>query len=254
MSFYKASDNHICEELTEYDCEGAAPACGADVLERSGIKTCQGNTSDCTDPSTDWGSGWSTIEVCGENDICVLDGANSRCSTCAKGCSSVTGACNTDCNPALDETCCGSDGKWKSYEVHQPGTDLFWLTCPLDQNWESGPSCGCTGTLDMKSWSETTTSCPPGYRLPTRQEFIDILGNCDADVKNNKVGFCDTCESEDANSSDICTGVLGSDSGHYWTSSSVGGGYIWIVYLDTGEVTQYPTVASLYVRCVRSGS
>jgi hypothetical protein len=51
-----------------------------------------------------------------------------------------------------------------------------------------------------------------GYRLPTRDEFMDLLGTCSLDYD---FYMCDSC-AESTN----CTVMFGSDDGSYWSSSS----------------------------------
>lgn len=243
--FYKASDNHTCEEVVEYDCEGASSMCGANALERKGTKTCTGDSSDCTDMTIDWGNSWTDLEICGPNDICEIKGGVSKCTACTQGCNAVSGTCNEECNPSTS-TCCDDDGKWKLNKVEQPGDFREWIKCPLGQTWVTGSSCHCTGTSSQLTYTEALTACPAGYHLPTRQELMDMLEGCDYDaLAELSTGKCNTCQ----NSSD-CTAMFGTDEGVYWSSTNYGSSNAWFFDFYGGVVT-YRSQSNLYdVRCI----
>jgi hypothetical protein len=133
----------------------------------------------------------------------------------------------------------------RSDEVRQPGTGLYWLRCPVGQTWNGS---SCSGEGKEMSWSEAESACPSGYRLPTRQEFVDLLGGCDSDVLSGKFGYCKRCESGN------CRSMFPSDTRWYWSSSPHGDSYAWNAFFGNGSVNRGGVGYDISnVRCVRSG-
>ncbi len=149
-------------------------------------------------------------------------------------------------------------------EVQQPGTVLCWRRCPLGQTWDVASSSCTNEATEMESCDasgETTFSCTPdnlgtnickmtfgeGYRLPTRNGFIDLLGDCDGDVLGGSWGECNSC-SESAD----CAAMFGPDERWYWSSSMYNDYDLWYADFRMGGVNQLDKPASNYVRCVRS--
>jgi hypothetical protein len=130
-------------------------------------------------------------------------------------------------------------------EVQQPGTSLYWLRCPVGQTWSGSI---CTGDRKEMNWNAAKSACPSGYRLPSRQEFVDLLGGCDSDVTSGGSGNCKNC-SESGN----CSGMFPSDTGWYWSSSPHVGDYAWGALFATGYVGRSPVGGGNRARCVRSG-
>ena len=100
----------------------------------------------------------------------------------------------------------------KEKDVKQPGTNLYWLRCRIGESW-TGSSC--EGNARKISWHDAKNACPGGYRLPTRQEFMSLLGGCDAKVRGGGRGYCNRCAK-----SNKCSSMFGKDEGWYWSSSS----------------------------------
>ncbi len=135
----------------------------------------------------------------------------------------------------------------KSKDVKQPGKNLYWLRCPIGQRW-TGSSC--KGKARKMNWHKAKKACPGGYRLPTRQEFVSLLGGCDAKVRDGKNGDCNKC----ANSRK-CRSMFGKDKRYYWSSSSYAAdsSRAWYVYFYNGYVYNSDKDFDCNVRCVRSG-
>ncbi len=135
----------------------------------------------------------------------------------------------------------------KIKDVKQPGTNLYWLRCPIGQRW-TGSSC--KGKAREMNWHKAKNACPDGYWLPTRQEFVSLLGGCDADVKGGKGGSCNKCAK-----SRKCRSMFGKDERHYWSSSSdaADSPYVWNVRFNSGDVDCGDKDNDFGVRCVRSG-
>ena len=138
-------------------------------------------------------------------------------------------------------------GASSSADVQQPGTNLYWMRCPVGQNWSG---LACTGDAKTMSWNAVKSACPSGYRLPTRQEFVDLLGGCDNDVTSGKPGYCKKCSK-----SGNCGSMFPSYTNWYWSSSSYADdvSYAWFVYFTYGNVYSIDKSDSYYARCVRGG-
>jgi hypothetical protein len=87
------------------------------------------------------------------------------------------------------------------------------------------------------------------WYLPTRDEFVDLLGGCDDEVTSGGSGYCNTCAE-----SDRCNALFGPDTGFYWSSTEVDEIEAWFVDFETGEVGDPSKTSLLFVRCVRSGT
>lgn len=87
------------------------------------------------------------------------------------------------------------------------------------------------------------------WHLPTRQEFIDVLGGCDAAILGGNAGLCNSCAA-----SATCTELFGSDTDWYWSSSPYDPGGAWRASFRLGVVPVGDVgTDDGYVRCVRSG-
>ena len=165
-----------------------------------------------------------------------------------QGCvgNTVTGPPAPSPQPTYSSTSHSSGSSYaRSDEVKQPGANLYWLRCPVGQTWNGS---SCSGSKKKMSWNSAKSACPSGYRLPTRQEFVDLLGGCDSEVRRGKYGDCNKC-SESSN----CSSMFASDTGWYW-SSSPGDDYLaWDAYFNLGRVSRDIVSIDLNVRCMRSG-
>ncbi|MCK9462211.1 MAG: DUF1566 domain-containing protein [Proteobacteria bacterium] len=140
-----------------------------------------------------------------------------------------------------------------SAEVRQPGTNLYWLRCPLGRTW-LGVMCG--GDVKGMSWTEARGACPPGYRLPSRQEYVDLLGGCDDKVARGKPGLCAKCSA-----SADCNAMFAQDAyPAYWSSSPFDDDRAWFASFYRGDVNHFDARGVHWgvnigagARCVRSG-
>ena len=126
----------------------------------------------------------------------------------------------------------------KTRDVKQPGSKLYWLRCPVGQRW-TGTSC--KGKMKFMSWNKAMKACPRGYRLPTRQEFMSLLGGCDADVTSGKYGSCNSCAR-----SGKCRSMFGKGAVGGWSSAGL------IIFLGGGFHDGAKYVGS-FMCCVRVG-
>jgi len=146
-------------------------------------------------------------------------------------------------------------------EVYQPGTDLCWRRCPLNQTLDAG---SCEGTIISVQWcmaaGEDHDWCDPDnpgvsrceemlgseYRLPTGEEFAVLL-----EAPNGVDSLGKECDGNDGDT--MCTDMFGRDSGRYW-SSSLGPGSqgAWFAEFNRGRVSSNLVYTYHNVRCVRS--
>ncbi len=87
------------------------------------------------------------------------------------------------------------------------------------------------------------------WHLPSRDDFIELLGDCDSDVAGGGSGFCNLCEE-----SGTCSALFGSDTDWYWSSSSYDSNSAWVAYFSSGGVNVLIVINDRDVRCVRSGT
>ncbi len=132
-------------------------------------------------------------------------------------------------------------------EVKQTGTNLYWLRCLVGQTWTES-SWSCSGTKQKMKWKAAKSTCPSGYRLPTRQEFVDLLGGCGSDVRSGEYGYCNKCSA-----SRNCSSIFPFDTHCYWSSSPDGGNFAWSANFISGYVGRDDVYNGYAVRCVRSG-
>jgi len=133
-------------------------------------------------------------------------------------------------------------------EIQQPGTEVFWLKCPLGQRW-SGK--GCTGEAVEEDWNRANVACPEGYRLPRLSEMQEILGGCEEKVIVGRGGRCSKC-----NESDVCKKMFGEREMSYWSGDAnmeYGGKGAWYASFYWGLITDDLRTNKRRIRCVRNG-
>lgn len=127
-----------------------------------------------------------------------------------------------DCDSGLEcigGICTGPTDEW----VEQPGNpSRQWTRCPLGSDWDGWR---CTGTATPMTWYPALEACPSGSQVPSLDDFIAILDDCDANVINHSEygGDCASCSSSDDcdemfTNEDILEGYdTKLKSGTYWT-------------------------------------
>jgi len=133
--------------------------------------------------------------------------------------------------------------------VAQPETELIWRICPFGQTWSSA-ACSCEGEPSQIPWDpDDEAVCAPPWRYPTRQEWVDLLGDCEANVLLDGNGYCDYC-----GESPVCSEMFPSDAQQgawYWTANHYGTGTAWYVDTNSGWVGIQSQESACRVRCVR---
>jgi hypothetical protein len=147
---------------------------------------------------------------------------------------------DTDTDTDADAGSDGGDGDCENPEIHDDGTGLYWLQCLAGQclvdgacAWEGGEAVGL-------SYDEAAAACPGGYRLPTIDEIMGLLGNCDTiDTGVDGTGFCDPCPTSAACNA-VYPGVdaLGSYSYEiiHWSSTELNSSTVWWSNFKTGLI------------------
>jgi hypothetical protein len=122
-----------------------------------------------------------------------------------------------------------------------PATGLCWQD-PGDDAWAQSHALGHCDNLVLEGHDD--------WFLPSREDFVTLLGGCDQEVQNGLDGYCNSCVGSGA-----CSAAFGVDHGRYWTSSSEEEqcDYVWIVKFEEGKIglTDPGDPVLLDVRCVR---
>ncbi len=180
--------------------------------------------------------------------VCVeLGGPGQLCIDCE----TEWGACECDqglrCIDGICEPPTDTD------EVKQPNANLYWLRCSVGHYWD-GWECLKDSDFDTSGYDgePAQSTCPSGYRLPTRSEMVVLLSGCDSYVLDGYHGYCNPCEE-----SDNCSVMFEQKSGELWTSTKIDvsfGYYYWTVDFGNGKFDQgYSAQEKHGVSCVRSG-
>jgi len=130
--------------------------------------------------------------------------------------------------------------------VRQPGAYLLWLRCPLHQEWNG---TACTGEMTKYNQDHALMACPVGFRVPTRDELINLLDDCNDRVVRGSYGTCNSCKDSAA-----CSQMFDAQEGYYWSSDIINELEAWAASLVQGHVASGPTPSPKPVLCVQSVS
>jgi len=130
--------------------------------------------------------------------------------------------------------------------VLQPDTPLLWNRCPDGSSWKG---CHCGGEIDEHYLEDNTwiyqwdQLCSGTSRLPSRAEFIDLLGGCDSSVTGGSYGFCNPCRDSEECARMFTFLDSGADLLMYTGTYDLSGdGYTvtrgWFVDMKTGAVSR----------------
>src|SRR5215831_9312382 len=122
-------------------------------------------------------------------------------------------------------------------EVYDKNTDLTWTRCSYGQQWTGAD--GCSGSAKLLDWDSAMRlhlQSDANWRLPQRDELQSIVApNCKRPAINDMV-------------------FPGTPSIQYWTSTTNGPSYAWVVFFRTGMATwNFMKTTSFAVRMVRTG-
>ncbi|MFO8073093.1 MAG: hypothetical protein R6V85_14575 [Polyangia bacterium] len=85
-----------------------------------------------------------------------------------------------------------------------PATGLCWQNPPLDESEYFWPQ----DCLDLELGGHDD------WYIPTRQDFVELLGGCDQGVLSGNYGYCNSCAQ-----SETCSALFGDDQGYYWAAT-----------------------------------
>lgn len=161
------------------------------------------------------------------------------------------------------------------------GTPDCHDNCPIDPDKTEPGECGCgtqegacvldcpadIGKLDrahnlcwqdprpveVYSWDDAVQYCDrlilgghSDWILASRQHYLDLLGDCDAQVLSGNSGYCNPCAA-----SKICLDLFSDDIAWYWTSTEYDFDSRWRANFETGKVGKVQETFTNHIRCVR---
>ena len=112
--------------------------------------------------------------------------------------------------------------------LYMTESDTIWMRCPVGWIWKNN-KCHATESTKFYGSNENTT-CPSGYRPPTKEEIMELLEDCDESVRGGGDGYCKPCEMQVKCRSVF--GVMISGVTHAWDANSK----MWIIDFGTGYI------------------
>ena len=124
-----------------------------------------------------------------------------------------SGVACPECDPAKPPEAIASLFEARDDTVYDRSTNLSWMRCSYGQAWtESG---GCSGSVELLDWDSAMglrLAGNPAWRLPQKDELGSIVAtNCKRPAINETV-------------------FLETPSIQYWTSTTSGPSYAWVVF------------------------
>jgi hypothetical protein len=158
---------------------------------------------------------------------------------------------DTDTGTSYDDPDCPNPG------IEQEGAGLLWQTCLAGQCLEEHPESGveeCMGEADEVEWEQASDACYTGWRLPTRDEMMALLGDCTEIDTDNDQADCNPCFE-----STVCDGIfpgvedlpLISRLHLHWTSTEFDETNAWFARFQEGVVKKDAKNKKYTVHCVR---
>ncbi len=193
-----------------------------------------------------------------EEDIQPMLGEACEDGTFLRGWDGDAGApiCETGCDCAAMEArldaielrlgCVGEGVIWDAanqlcWQHPKSASDMNWYHAVgeyhVDHNNSSVDYCGDLVLAGKDDWA-----------LPSRQNFVDFLDGCEANVLSGVQGYCYPCHT-----SPSCILLFYPDTESYWSSTAYNEGDSWRANIGTGSIWNNNKDSHLSVRCVRSG-
>ena len=126
-------------------------------------------------------------------------------------------------------------GRWEM------GSGLCWQHPKAEGTYQWQDAIDYCDSLDLAGHKD--------WYLPSRKDFINLLGGCDSDVLSGKSGYCKPCPNNLP-----CGAMFDSGAWHwYWSSSPAPNnpGWAWNIGFCVGKVGQDVVELASSVRCVR---
>ena len=147
-----------------------------------------------------------------------------------------------------------SCGEWEAWI--DEGTGIYWLQCLAGQCLVDDACAWEGGEAVTFEYDEAVAACPGGTRLPTIEELMGLLGDCDEiDFGTNMTGFCNTCAGSPACDA-IYPGTeeleLTSTEAVHWSSTALNDSKMWRINFLSGLVDATLKEMSGTAVCVRS--
>lgn len=164
---------------------------------------------------------------------------------------------DTDTDSDSDSDADTEDPNCPNPGIEQEGAGLIWQQCLAGQCFEENPESGveeCMGDALELEWAEAQDSCYNGWRLPTRDELMALLGNCDdIDTDNDEVS-CDSCPD-----SSVCDSMfpgiedlpIVSRLHLHWSSDEIDETNAWFARFQVGVVKKDSKAKKYTLHCVR---
>ena len=120
-------------------------------------------------------------------------------------------------------------------------TGLYWQKNRADFEMEWQPAKNYCSDLKIGEYSD--------WRLPSRKEYINMLGGCPQKVLNGEYGACNSCSN-----SLKCSKMFSKNDQWFWTLSEyeVDKTKAWIININGGHVNENAKTIAYYVRCIRN--
>ncbi len=150
----------------------------------------------------------------------------------------------------------GGDDDCPNPETLDEGTGLYWLQCLAGQCLVDDACAWEGGEVVALDFDEASVACPDGYRLPTIEEIMGLLGNCEEiDLVVNEPGFCDGCSASAACDA-IYPGMDAVDPYSYdvlhWSSTAMNDSRVWWANFQSGLIEARLKDTNGAAVCVRS--
>jgi hypothetical protein len=153
------------------------------------------------------------------------------------GSSVCTNTARAECDPADPVEASALRFDVHGDTVYDKSTNLTWMRCSYGQRWSEGGEC--SGSAELLDWDSAMGLRPQdnaAWRLPERDELQSIVTHhCRRPAIDEAV-------------------FPGTPSVQYWTSTTSGPSYAWIVFFRTGMPTwNFLKTTPFAVRLVRTG-
>lgn len=118
-------------------------------------------------------------------------------------------------------------------------TGLCWQHPKASETYEWQEAIDYCEGLDLAGHTD--------WYLPSRDNLVGLMDNCDSDVMIGEFGYCDSCED-----SGTCSAMFVSDPDWCWSSSPYFSERAWYVHFGNGRVDYYGMLNYGNARCVRT--
>lgn len=148
-----------------------------------------------------------------------------------------SGVARAECDPAAPAEAVASRFEIHGDTAYDKNTGLTWMRCSYGQEWTAAD--GCFGSLKLLDWESAMGvrwRDDAAWRLPQKDELQSLVApGCKKPAINETV-------------------FPGTPSIQYWTGTTSGPSYAWVVFFRTGMATwNFLRTTPFAVRLVRTG-